>query len=67
MYTYIIHRALDQGKTYCGPIKHGHYQFDLNHHPLNEKNAPEAYKKIGVTVILKWVGQTTDITEFKLK
>ena len=64
--TYIIHRALDQGKTYCGPIKHGHYQFDLNHHPLNEENAPEAYKKIE-EVILKWVPNTTVITEFKLK
>lgn len=64
--TYIIHRALDQGKTYCGPIKHGHYQFDLNHHPLNEENAPEAYKKIE-EVILRWVPNTTVITEFKLK
>ena len=64
--TYILHRALDQGKTYCGPIKHGHYQFNLNHHPLNEENAPDAYKKIE-EVILKWVPNTTVITEFKLK
>tara|TARA_Y100000590_G_scaffold2532_2_gene3334 strand:- start:2624 stop:3136 length:513 start_codon:yes stop_codon:yes gene_type:complete len=64
--TYIIHRALDQGKTYCGPIKHGHYQFNLNHHPLNEENAPEAYKKIE-EVILKWVPNTKIITEFNLK
>lgn len=64
--TYIMHRALDQGKTFCGPIKHGAYQADHNQHPLNNKNAPEAYKKIE-EVMLKWVPNTTIITEFKLK
>ena len=38
--TYIIHRAIDQVRLMWSN-KHGHYQFDLNHHPLNEKNAPE--------------------------
>jgi hypothetical protein len=47
-YIYILHRAADQERTFCGPIKHGEYQHiqSLLHFPLNYENVPTAYKDI---------------------
>ena len=52
-YIYILHRAADQQRTFCGPIKHNEYQVTPNllHFPLNSENVPNVFSDIQKTIL----------------